>query len=92
MVTFDDVEFEPPMPKVWHIGNIAIALVAGSSAAQAEIVKSTIGRNPLNIHQVIHHYCLELAAHNRRNAERTILGQIWIDYGDVPKNSARDGS
>ncbi len=79
MVTVEDIEFEPPMPKIWQLSDTIGLLIAGDSAAQADIFEAIRERRPKTVLEAIQHYGGELGELNRRNSERDILAPFSLN-------------
>jgi len=78
MVTVEDIEFEPPMPKVWQLSHTIGMLIAGQSGPQAELFDRISHQQPKTVQEAIQLYCSELGNLNRRNAERDILAPLGL--------------
>lgn len=100
-LTAGDIQFEPPMRKVWQFLPKCVALVAGDVFAQTEICQNILQHRPLSTIDVVKAYVAELCRYNNQNAEIKILapfgltmqsflaqqGSLSIDFVSVLKSS-----
>ena len=78
-VTAGDIQFEPPMSKIWQLASGVVALVAGDSDAQSEICSYVLRKQPQDVVATVRAYCDELGKYNRRQAERAILFPLGMN-------------
>jgi hypothetical protein len=87
MITVGDIEFEQPQPKMWKLGNRAVAIFYGLSAAQGQIAHRTeavvLERTISEVGQIADVYALYLREHIRREAETDILAPLGLSIKDL---------
>jgi len=89
MLTAGDVEFEPDQYKIWMFATAIVALVAGDSTLQSEIlkrvdieVKRWINNDPktwVSVKDVASLYCKKYRELLREHAEADILSPLGLD-------------
>jgi hypothetical protein len=89
MLTAGDVEFEPDQFKIWPFSTAIVALVAGDSTLQSEILKRTdievkrrINLDPktwINVKDVASVYCQKYRDLLREHAEADLLNTLGLD-------------
>lgn len=72
-LTAGDIQFEPPLSKVWQFTPNIAALIAGDAGAQGEVCTNVWRRQPKTCEEAVDFYCRELGAYNTRQAERRVL-------------------
>ena len=78
MMTAGDIEFEPPIAKVWQLTPQIVALNAGEANAQAEICARTQRFQPRSVEHAVRTYCRQLAKYNIVQAERKVLAPFGL--------------
>jgi 20S proteasome alpha/beta subunit len=72
MITFGDIEFEPPQAKVYELSNSIVMLIAGDAAIMTEIARRASGRVNTIIEANIGWVFVEVAAN--------IVGRVIADH------------
>src|SRR5215510_517757 len=89
MITAGDVQFQPPQPKIWQLTSSIVAMIAGDTALQTEIlieltaeVTRRVQANPqdwLNVKDVAELYSQFYSDIHRKKAEKRILHPLGLD-------------
>lgn len=88
-VTAGDIQFEPPVQKVYTFTSHIVALIAGDSAAQKEICDYTWQAQGQTVRDVVRIYCQQLGEYNRRQAEQVVLAPLGLTMKTFLQNQHR---
>ncbi len=99
MLTAGDVEFEPDQYKIWQFSTAIVALVAGDSTLQSEIlkrvdidIKKRINDDPntwVSVKDVAATYCKKYRELLREHAEADILSPLGLDVDKFLKRQGK---
>lgn len=96
MLTAGDIQFEPPQPKVYGFGTNAIALISGQINEQIEICdlvfRGLAHSRAITIADLVEHYCRELVAYNKRQAERVVLAPLGLTLANFLSQQEKLGA
>jgi hypothetical protein len=84
MITYGDVQFEQPQPKIWYQGKHAVALLYGDMTVQAEVAmesERTVLENAISdVGEIAAVYSDHLRQHVAISAERAILSPLGLSF------------
>jgi 20S proteasome alpha/beta subunit len=91
MLTAGDIEFEPPLTKIYGLASHAVAMISGDAADQAEIISATrrrLAQGPVaDVRSIVNIYSEEYAAHRRRVASSHFLEPLGLDFPTLKNGS-----
>jgi hypothetical protein len=89
MITAGDIQFQPPVRKIWQLTTSIFALTAGDASANAEILTHTLtavrrrlalDNSWMRLSEVADIVSSEVVSYRKRVAERTVLAPIGLTF------------
>jgi 20S proteasome alpha/beta subunit len=88
-VTAGNIQYEPPQAKWYGINEHIVALVAGDIEAQIGLCQKVAASRPRLVENAVTAYCRELAEHNLRQSEMSVLARYGLSMQSFLRGQQR---